>query len=69
MQQVDGHYQRSAMYPVLRHFNKTLVAWAMRKYKKLKGHKTRAAIFLQDIARRQPGLFVHWKKGMLGGFA
>jgi RNA-directed DNA polymerase len=64
-----GHYQRSAMYPVLRHFNKTLVAWAMRKYKKLKGHKTRAAIFLQDIARRQPGLFVHWKKGMLGGFA
>ncbi len=37
-----GKFSRSAMYPVLRHFNKTLVAWAMRKYKRLKGHKIRA---------------------------
>ncbi|WP_459947862.1 group II intron maturase-specific domain-containing protein [Desulfocastanea catecholica] len=25
-----GHFYRSALYPVFRHFNKTLVAWAMR---------------------------------------
>ena len=25
------------MYPVLRHFNNTLMAWAMRKYRRLKG--------------------------------
>ncbi|MEF8715524.1 MAG: group II intron maturase-specific domain-containing protein [Accumulibacter sp.] len=29
-----GRFYRSAMYPVFRHFNKTLVAWAMRKYRR-----------------------------------
>jgi RNA-directed DNA polymerase len=64
-----GRFSPSAMYPVLRHFNMTLVAWAMRKYRRLKGHKTRASLFLESIAERQPGLFVHWQRGMIGGFA
>lgn len=64
-----GRYCRSAMYTVLRHFNKTLVAWAMAKYRKLRGHKIRATLMLEDIAKRQPHLFVHWRQGMKGGFA
>ena len=64
-----GKFCRSAMYPVLRHFNKTLVAWAMRKYRRLKGHKTRAARFLEDLAEKQSYLFVHWQRGMVGAFA
>jgi len=64
-----GRFYPSAMYPVLRHFNMTLVAWAMRKFKRLKGHKTRACLFLEDIAKRQPCLFVHWQRGMVGAFA
>jgi len=64
-----GKFSRSAMYPVFRHFNKTLVAWAMKKYKKLKGHKIRAARFIEQIARREPHLFVHWQNGMIGAFA
>ncbi|MBF0502955.1 MAG: group II intron reverse transcriptase/maturase, partial [Candidatus Riflebacteria bacterium] len=63
-----GRYCPSAMYPVLRHFNRTLVAWAMRKYRRLKGHKTRACIFMESISKRQPGLFAHWKRGMVGAF-
>ncbi|WP_131751113.1 MULTISPECIES: group II intron maturase-specific domain-containing protein [Legionella] len=43
-----GQYTRSAMYPVCRHFNKTLVAWAMRKYKKLCGRKIKASKFNKD---------------------
>ena len=35
----------------LRHFNKTLVAWAMRKFKRFKGHKTRQLPFLIGIAK------------------
>jgi RNA-directed DNA polymerase len=58
-----------ALYPVLRHFNKTLVAWAMRKYRRLKGHKTRASLFLQGTAERHPHMFVHWQRGMAGAFA
>lgn len=64
-----GRYCPSALYPVLRHFNKTLVAWAMRKFKKLRGHKTRAVAFLERVLERQPRLFVHWSKGMVGAFA
>lgn len=64
-----GRYNRSSMYPMLGHFNKTLVVWAMRKFKKLRGHKTRAVKFVENISKRQPSLFVHWKMGMIGSFA
>jgi RNA-directed DNA polymerase len=64
-----GRYCPSAMYPVFRHFNKTLVAWAMRKYRRLKGHKTRASLLMEGISQRQPHLFVHWRRGMVGAFA
>ena len=64
-----GRFCPSALYPVFRHFNKTLVAWAMRKYKRFKGHKVRASLFLEDISEKRPQLFVHWKRGMVGAFA
>ena len=64
-----GKFSPSAMYPVFRHFNKTLVAWAMRKYRRFKGHKTRAGRFLEGVAENQPHLFVHWQRGMVGAFA
>jgi RNA-directed DNA polymerase len=64
-----GRYCRSAMYPVLRHFNKTLVAWAMKKYRRLRNHKTRASRFLEQLSESQPHLFVHWQKRMAGAFA
>jgi RNA-directed DNA polymerase len=64
-----GRYCPSGMYPLLRHFNKALVAWAMRKYKPLRGHKTRAGQFFEEISKQKPHLFIHWKKGMVGSFA
>lgn len=64
-----GKFAPSGMYPVLRHFNRSLVDWAMRKYRRLKGHKTRAMRFLEGVLERQPNLFVHWRRGMVGAFA
>jgi RNA-directed DNA polymerase len=64
-----GKYNRSAMYPVLGHFNKTLVRWMMKKYKTLRRGKTRAVLFLEQIAEKNPNLFVHWEMGMVGRFA
>ena len=64
-----GRFCPSGMYPVLRHFNNTLVAWARRKYKRLQRHKTRASRFVEGISKRQPRLFVHWERGMIGSFA
>lgn len=58
-----GRYTRSAMYPVWYHFNSALVAWAMKKYKRLRKHKTKATRFLEGIIRDKPDLFVHWQLG------
>jgi RNA-directed DNA polymerase len=59
-----GRFYKSMLYPVFRHFNETLVRWAMRKYKRLRRHKTRAYRFIAEVARRQPGLFAHWRFGV-----
>ncbi len=64
-----GRYNRAELYPVLRHFNVTLVSWAMHKYKQLKGSRMRAIALLIKILERQPHLFAHWKIGMKGAFA
>lgn len=64
-----GRFCPSALHPVLRHFNRTLVAWARQKYKRLQRHKMRASLFIKRIAQRQPHLFIHWQRGMALGFA
>jgi RNA-directed DNA polymerase len=64
-----GRYCPSALYPMFRHVNRSLVAWAMRKYKRLAGHRTRASLLLETISRENPHLFAHWRKGTVGAFA
>ena len=64
-----GQYNRSALYPVWRHVNKTLIAWAMKKYRPLKYSKTKATLFLERIWKEKPDLFAHWRAGMKGAFA
>jgi len=64
-----GKYTASELYPVWRWFNRILSKWAQRKYRKLKGHKTRTRNFLIKVAERNPKLFVHWTiKNMREGF-
>lgn len=59
-----GKYYKSALYNVFRHFNRTLSRWAMRKFKKLKGHKRQAEHRLGQIAKDHPYLFYHWQIGL-----
>lgn len=63
-----GRYAPSALAPLLRYVNQTLLAWAMRKFKRFKAHKVRASRFLQRLAADRPDLFVHWQRGMSGVF-
>jgi len=56
-----GRYYQSALYPILRCLDRRLVRWATRKYKRLRGHRRRADQWLQRIAKKQPGLFAHWR--------
>lgn len=54
-------FYKSALYPTLRHLDRKLVLWATRKYKRLRGHRRRAAHWLERIARGKPGMFAHWR--------
>lgn len=63
-----GHYAPSALAPLLRYVNLTLLAWAMRKFKRFTAHKIRAGKFLQRLAADRPDLFAHWQLGLTGVF-
>jgi RNA-directed DNA polymerase len=59
-----GKFYKSALYPIFDQLNCSLKRWAIRKYKRLRGHKRRAYHWLGRIARRHPGLFAHWLIGL-----
>jgi group II intron reverse transcriptase/maturase len=56
-----GAFYKSALYPTLLHIDRKLARWATRKFKRLRRHRRRAEQWLRRIARRQPGLFAHWR--------
>ncbi len=59
-----GSYYRSAIHQHLRQLEAYLVRWAIRKYKRFKRHKSWASAWLGRVARREPGLFAHWRLGL-----
>jgi len=64
-----GRFAPSALYPVLRYVNLTLVAWAMRKFKRFKDHTIRAGRFFERLSMERADLFAHWQLGMTGVFS
>ena len=56
-----GRFHMTALDPMFRHCDETLVRWAMHKYQRLKYAKGSACRFVDDIAKRQKHLFVHWQ--------
>ncbi len=64
-----GRFQPSALHPLFGHIDKSLVAWARRKYKRFRNSKTRAGHFIQGVFQKCPWLFAHWKTGMADAYA
>ena len=60
-----GRFYKSMLYPTLRRLNDYLVRWAMQKFKRLHRHANRARKWLQTVARRDRGLFAHWRLGLV----
>jgi RNA-directed DNA polymerase len=58
-----GRYSRTALGPILRYVNQTIVAWMVRKFKRFRGRKAKAGYALTRLYRVRPGLFAHWKLG------
>jgi len=55
-----GRFRRSAFQVVAESIDQSIVRWAMRKYKRLRGHKGRAFAWLNRLKRKSPDWFVHW---------
>jgi RNA-directed DNA polymerase len=64
-----GRYTPTALYPLWKYVNATLVAWAMRKYKRYARRKIQASRMIGVIAVKRPKLFVHWNRSRVGAFA
>lgn len=62
--QYYGKFYKTALYAPLKQLEQTLNSWARRKYKTLKGKKTKTGRFLGAIAKSSPNLFVHWQFGV-----
>jgi RNA-directed DNA polymerase len=59
-----GAFHKSALHSLLWLLNRHLVRWARRKYDRVRGW-SQARKFLCRVARQAPGLFPHWKLGLL----
>lgn len=55
-----GRFYPSELAKALKHIDRYLVRWAMRKYKRLKRRHTQAWSFLTSVTTREPELFAHW---------
>jgi RNA-directed DNA polymerase len=64
-----GRYSPAALHSVWRYVNATLIAWAMRKYKRYAGRKILAGQMIGSIAKNRRRLFVHWHQSSIGAFA
>jgi len=59
-----GNFRPSEMRNELIKVNLALVCWAIRKYKGLKRHKSKALNWLGRCAKTRPDLFYHWEIGL-----
>src|SRR5216684_794493 len=59
-----GFFYKSMLYPLLKHLNRKLTMWAMKKYKRLRRRERAATAWLRTIASRDPRLFAQWKFGV-----
>ena len=58
-----GQFRKSEMWRIFGRLNARLVKWVRKRYKRIGGSWPRAYKTLQEMARQQPNLFVHWREG------
>jgi RNA-directed DNA polymerase len=63
-----GKYTISALQPVMRQINFTLIKWCKNKYKGLHRSKAKACLFMIRMFEDRPYLFEHWKRGICSSF-
>jgi RNA-directed DNA polymerase len=59
-----GRFYPSALTPVLRALERSLVYWVRRKFKRFRYHQRQAVHWLGRVAHKEPDLFVLWSHGI-----
>jgi group II intron reverse transcriptase/maturase len=60
-----GAFYRTELHRISDYLDQTLMRWARRKYKTLRGRKQRSMAWLGKMKDIFPGMFIHWR--MVGG--
>jgi group II intron reverse transcriptase/maturase len=60
-----GAFYRTELHRISDYLDQTLMCWARRKYKTLRGRKQRSVAWLGKMKDIFPGMFIHWQ--MAGG--
>jgi group II intron reverse transcriptase/maturase len=60
--QYYGRFYPTEMWKLFVYFDERLGAWLRQKHKQYKGHRGRSLRRLNNMAKRSPDLFVHWKR-------
>ena len=58
-----GRFYPSKLQEELRTIDAFIVRWAIRKYKRFRGHTMAIWDWLRSLKRRDPALFAHWSLG------
>ena len=59
-----GQFCRSALHAVFRPLDHAIARWACRKYKRLRGRRSRAYDWLGRLRAAVPSLWAHWSIGV-----
>jgi group II intron reverse transcriptase/maturase len=59
-----GRFYPSALTPILRSLERSLVYWVRRKFKRLRYHQRQAVHWLGQVAQREPQLLTLWSHGI-----
>jgi RNA-directed DNA polymerase len=60
-----GRYYPTALRRAFAGFNRRLVRWTRRKYRRFRDHQRQATRWLRQLAHRHADLFAHWKLGIV----
>ena len=60
-----GKFRKHALNPLFRCFDRRLIDWARRRYKRFKRSFTKASKWYYRFKRKNPELFAHWRMGYI----
>jgi RNA-directed DNA polymerase len=59
-----GKFYKTGLYHLFERLNLRLCIWVTKKFKRFRGHRTRAKEWLAGVYKANPNLFAHWTFGI-----